>query len=286
MKLRIILLFLALIIGAAAVFGVIVYINGMRASMEEEIEKVEVLVAAQNIPKEMPVEALAESEMVETAGIPRRYIAEGALTSLDGYEGYVVANHINKGEQITTTNFAKPEDMGLVFVIPDGMIAVSIPVDEVIGVSNLLNVGDRVNVIATFKELSDEEKEQIEEAAAEGEVAGLEGAEGYKEYSEEIAEILALPGITKTLLWNVEVLYVGVREVTVRSAENGGILGVQTSTERTSKEISTVTLAVTPDDSEKIVFLENFGSVWLALVPIDGIEKEDTTGRTYNNIFD
>jgi len=282
MKLRIILLFLALIIGAAAVFGVIVYIDGMRASMEEEIEKVEVLVAAQNIPKEMPVETLIESKMVETAGIPRRYIAEGALTSLDGYEGYVVANHINKGEQITTTNFAKPEEMGLVFVIPDGMVAVSIPVDEVIGVSNLLNVGNRVNVIATFTKIAVDAGEEQASTTVEGEATVPTPVSELGESSIEFEK-----EITKTLLWNVEVLYVGVREVTVSSAENDeGILGVQTRTERTSKEISTVTLALTPEDSEKLVFLENFGIAWLALVPIDGIEKEDTPGITFDNIFD
>jgi pilus assembly protein CpaB len=285
MKLRIILLFLALIIGAAAVFGVIVYIDGMRASMEEEIEKVEVLVAAQNIPKEMPVEALAESGMVETVGIPRRYIAEGALASLDGYEGYVVANHINSGEQITTTSFAKPEEMGLVFVIPDGMIAVSIPVDEVIGVSNLLNVGNRVNIIATFspeeEDISGAEEEQAGVTTVEGEMPGTSSTSGFGESSIEIEK-----KITKTLLWNVEVLYVGVREITVSSGENGEWAGVQTRTERTSGGISTVTLAVTPEDSEKLVFSEETGSVWLALVPIDGIEKEDTPGITYDNILD
>ncbi|MEA2016601.1 MAG: Flp pilus assembly protein CpaB [Actinomycetota bacterium] len=282
MKLRIILLFLALIIGAAAVFGVIVYINGMRASMEEEIEKVEVLVAAINIPKEMPVEVLAEGNMVEIKGVPRKYIAEGALTSLDGYEGYVAANNINEGEQITTTKFAKLEEMGLVFVIPDGMVAVSIPIDEVIGVSNLINVGDRVNVIATFfpGQTASDDEEQVEGTGIEGE----ELTEEIYESGESSIEIEK--ELTKTLLWNVEVLYVGTREVTSSPDGNGELFGVQTRTESASKEISTVTLAVTPEDSERMVFSEEMGSVWLALVPVDGIEKEDTPGRTLDNIFD
>ena len=282
MKLRIILLFLALIIGAAAVFGVIMYINGMRASMEEEIEKVEVLIAAQNIPKEMPVESLVEENMVETRGIPRKYIAEGALASLDGYEGYVAANHINEGEQITTTKFAKPEEMGLVFVIPDGMVAVSIPIDEVIGVSNLVDVGDRVNVIATF--FPEQTASYGEEQA---DVTGTEGEELTEEiYESEESSIEIEKEFTKTLLWNVEVLYVGVRQKIPGSGESTELLGVQTKTETASEEISTVTLAVTPEDSERLVFSEEMGSVWLALVPIDGIEKEDTPGRTLDNIFD
>ena len=73
MRLRIVLIFIAIIIAAGAVFGVIVYINSIRASYEEGIEEVEVLVAAQNIPKEVAVEELIPAGMVEIKGIPRIY---------------------------------------------------------------------------------------------------------------------------------------------------------------------------------------------------------------------
>ena len=282
MKLKITLLILALILGAAAVFGVIAYINSVRASVEEEAEKVEVLVAAQNIPKEMPVETLLGENMVVTKGIPRKYLAEGVLTSLDGYMGYVVANHINEGEQITTTKFSRPEDMGLVFVIPDGMIAVSIPVDEIIGVSNLIDVGDRVNVIATF--FPEEDKEETSSAGAvqsEGEEPAVEEKASGTLY----AGIKIETEITRTLLWNVEVLYIGIRVQTKAEAQESGFLGTRTGSGTESTEIKTVTLAVSPEDSEKLVFSEEMGSVWLALVPVGGAEEEETPGITLDNIF-
>jgi len=291
MKLRITLFILALIIGAAAVFGVIAYINSMKASMEEEIEKVEVLVAAQNIPKETPVETIIEQGMVVKNGVPRKYLAEGVLTSLDDYSGYVASNHINKGEQITTTKFAKPEEMGLAFVIPDGMIAVSIPVNEVIGVSNLINVGDRINLIATF--FPEQEASAYSGDVTSGEVGQVEGGEGTPVMTEEGtgsstgSSITIDREITRTLLWNVEVLYVGTRSIVRSNTDEGGggLLGVQSQSETRSSEINTVTLAVTPADSEKLVFSEEMGSVWLAIVPVEGIEKEDTTGITMDNIF-
>jgi pilus assembly protein CpaB len=290
MKLRIVLLILALIIGAAAVFGVIAYINSMKASMEEEIEKVEVLVATQNIPKETPVETIIQKGMVVKSGIPRKYIAEGALTSLDGYSGYVVANHINKGEQITTTKFAKPEELGLAFVIPDGMVAVSIPVDEVIGVSNLINVGDRINVITTF--FPEQKAATSSEEVTSGLAGQMEGEEATPLIAEEETKssgelsIAIDREVTRTLLWNVEVLYVGTRIVTgSASDESAEILGTQSKSGTPSTGISTVTLALTPEDSEKLVFSEEMGSVWLAIVPVDGIEKEDTAGTTLDNIF-
>jgi pilus assembly protein CpaB len=280
MKLRIILVFIAIIIAAGAVFGVITYINSVRASYEEGVEEVEVLVAAQNIPKEVAVEDLIPAGVVEIKGIPKVYLAEGVLTSLDEFEGYVVAAPINAGEQITTTKFIRPEEIGLAFIVPDGMIAVSIPFNEIIGVSNLINVGDRVNIIATFfpeEGLSMESLQAAEEGQMEEEVAGT-GTEGVLEGVKQ--------DTTKTLLWNIEVLYIGTRITTTdETAGTGGIFGGQQDTSAGSMEINTVTLAVTPEDSERLIFSEEVGSVWLALVPTDGIEEEETDGATLDNIF-
>jgi len=50
MKIRIVLLLLAIIFGVAAVFGVMIYLNNVRSSVEKEGELVSVLVAAEIIP--------------------------------------------------------------------------------------------------------------------------------------------------------------------------------------------------------------------------------------------
>ncbi len=174
---------------------------------------------------------------------------------------------INKGEQITATKLIKPEDIGLAFMIPDDMVAISIPVNEVIGVSNLINVGDKVNVIATFKPTEEQPITVYPEA---------------EEALEEIRQ-----EITKTLLWNVEVLYLGTWvEITQTTEQPEEILGAQTEERARKSEITTVTLAVTPEDSEKLVFTEEMGSVWLALLPTKEIEREETFGRTFDNIFE
>jgi len=283
MRLRIILLFIAIILGVVAVVAVIAYINNIRAIVEEDVEKVEVLIAAQNIPKETAVEILISSEAVVLEEIPRKYLADGVLISLKDYEGYVVASPINKGEQITSTRFIRPEDIGMAFNIPDDMLAISIPINEIIGVSNLINVGDMVNVIATF-EPSETQVEAIEERPETEEIA-LEIEEISTGIEEEIPEIIS--EITQTLLWNVEVLYLGTRVIVEVEPEGSvSILGASQTRDEQSEDIRTITLAVTPEQSEKLVFTEEMGSVWLALLPLDGIEKEETTGQTYDNIFD
>ena len=280
MRLRIILLFVAIILGVVAVVAVISYVSSIRTSVEEEVEKVEVLIAAQNIPKETPVEAIISAEAVILEAIPRKYLADGVLTSIESFEGYVTVAPINKGEQITSTKFVKPEQIGLAFLIPEDMVAISIPVDEVIGVSNLINVGYKVNVIATLKPTQDETG-QTSQSVLEAEIADETGGIIFGE------EVVLEKEITKILLWNVEVLYVGTRIITIEEEEqSGGIIGGQTKKEINTSDIRTVTLALNPEDSEKLIFTEEMGSVWLALLPVDGIERVDTPGRTLDNVFE
>ena len=286
MKIRIILLVLAIFLGAISVILVIFYINNIRSSVEEDVEKIEVLVAAQNIPKETTVEVIIQNDYIIIQPIPKKYIASGVLTSLDSYKGYVVAAPINEGEQIILTNFIKPEDLGLTFIIPDEMVAISIPVNEVIGVSNLINIGDKVNVIATFQPTQDELTIDLAGTDTPLEDYGLESEESIEtEEGAEFEEETICKEITKILLWSVEVLYIGTRTTANQEpTQDGEFMGSQTKSDESTK-ITTVTLAVTPEESEKLVFSEEMGTVWLALVPVTGIDEEETPGRTLDNIF-
>jgi pilus assembly protein CpaB len=287
MKIRIVLLILAIVFGIAAVFGVMIYLNNVRSSIEKESELVGVLVATQNISKEMPVGEIITKKYVELKQIPKRYLVEGALDSLEKYKDYVAVSQINKGEQITQNKIIKPAEISIAFSVPDGMLAISIPFDEVIGVSNLINVGDKVNIIATFEP----ENEETAQSSVENETSSggfnTPATESTINTSGATTQntVGVIEPVTKVLIWSVEVLYIGTREVSKNEEEksNGGI---GSSNKNEKKEIKTVTLAVTPQQAEKLVFTEEIGKVWLALVPAKGIEEEKTPGRTYENIFD
>jgi pilus assembly protein CpaB len=273
----------AILIAGVAVFGVVSYISNIRLAAEKEVEKIEVLVAVNNIPKDAFVSELLISKSVELQAIPRKYIADNVLTTLDNYKEYVTISPISKGEQITSTKFVKPEQVGMAFNIPADMVAISIPVDEVVGVSNLISIGDMVNVIATFKPEKEEEEAATGTTAETAETAAAQAVEPEEELVSEIKE-----PITKTLLWNVQVLFIGTREITIEEQKptEEKILSTQTEKEKTTIKVRTVTLALTPEDSEKLVFSEEMGLVWLALVPSEGVAVKDTAGRTYINIFE
>jgi pilus assembly protein CpaB len=283
MKIRILLLFLAAIFGAAAVFGVMFYMNSMQSKVETESTTVEVLVAIQDISKDTPVEALITNNMVEIDEIPQQFVVKGSLTNIEGFEEFLVASPISIGEQITAKKFISPADAGFSLIVPEGMVAVSISVNEVKGVSNLINVGDKVNLIATFSPdssqstlMSDSKAEQTETVLEDGTVQYTQTVHTGEVYDGEWS---VKQDITKTLLWGVEILYVGVRDRNITSETDQG-------SPEEIKETRTVTLALTPEQSEKLVFSEEFGNIRLALLPTDGsITEEDTGGMTLENIF-
>ena len=293
MKVRILLLILAIIFGLAAVFGVMFYVNNLRATLEKEGEKVDVLVATQDIIKDTTVEEIISKNLVEVKKIPLRYVVTGYMVSLDKYQDYFVSNQISKGEQITPVKFIKPSDITFSFEVPKGMVAISIPFNEVVGVSNLLTVGDKVNVIATFQGEQQQQAQQQDTSVQTADTSGTQnntagngngGAASGNDYSSGNPSAV-VTDTTKTVLWNIEILYIGVK-VTIDelSAKNKGLLSSSGSSKE-PVEIKTVTLAVTPEQAEKLVFSEELGTVWLALLPVGGVEEKDTPGRTLDNIF-
>ena len=283
MKVRILLLVLAIIFGLAAVFGVMFYVNNLRATLEKEGEKVDVLVAIQDIIKDTSVEEIISKKLVEVKKIPLRYVVTGYMVSLDKYQGYFISSQISKGEQITPVKFIKPSDITFSFEIPKGMVAISIPFNEVVGVSNLLTVGDRVNVIATFQA---EQQQQAQQQATLIDTSNQTAVtSGTKSNAASNGEAAVVADTTKTVLWNIEILYIGAKvAINDVSSNNKGLLS-SGSSGKEPVEIKTVTLAVTPEQAEKLVFSEELGTVWLALLPVGGVQETDTPGRTLDNIF-
>ncbi len=298
MRIRIVLLILAIIFGIAAVIGVMIYIGNVKASIQHEEELVKVAVAAQNISKEIKVSDIIEKKFFEIKEMPRKYLVEGALNSIEDYKDYITKVSIKKGEQFTADKFGKVEDIRAAFAVPQGYIAISIPYDEIRGVSNLINVGDKVNVIATFapsegdltllnKDIVAEKLLDISQSETNQNQISTEPSTSWfpSESLMEKDNYIVFPQ-TKVLLWNVEVLYIGSKIVSAvgdKSSQSDFSTKNQSSIQQ---ELKTVTLALTPEQAEKLVFSEELGRVWLALVPAEGIEEKETPGRTYLNILD
>ena len=78
--------------------------------------------------------------------------------------GSVVRNKLKRGQMISINDIRKPGEKGfLSSVLRPGMRAVSIPVDNVTGISNLVSLGDYVDVLLTLGKVEDFDLEKKKE---------------------------------------------------------------------------------------------------------------------------
>jgi len=254
MKSRVLILIVAIVLGVAAAIVAGNYLNDASARLTAEAETVQVLVATQDVPQGMTADEILQEGYVELREVPRRYVADGAVSSLSAISGQVLSTTLSAGEQVTSARFKYASEVGLSYSIPDGFVAMSIAADDVKCVGGMLKPGDYVMVAATL------------DPGPEG-----EGAE------------------TRILLVKVKVLAVGDvisgDTVTATDAENRNTLTSNTSSNE-SKQSLTVTLALLPSDVEKLVFAEEQGTVRLALLSATATDTATTSGRTLTNIFE
>ncbi|MCK5534431.1 Flp pilus assembly protein CpaB, partial [bacterium] len=223
------LLIIALSIAFVTVFLVGGYLNNLEKAYLFQGKKVEVLVARDYIPSA----AFLKKEMVKSVKVPLAFRQPGALVSLEELTGkkgrniYSTIVPIMIGEQIVATKLNSLEKgTRLSFVIPQEKGAISLGVDRVSGVSGLIRAGDRVNLICTF-EYEKRNKLQVK---------------------------------TITLLQNLLVLAVNKRLIgTIIPKTKKG----KYQNSITEEELRTVTLSVTPEEAEKIIFAAHQGEMIL-----------------------
>lgn len=249
------------ILAAAVVLGVLAavltgrYLASLERGVSAKDEPVEVLVAQDALAKGMSAEELIERKLVAPVKVPRRYVAEGAVSAVSTLQGKVLAEEVSKGEQITQARFRYPREAGLAFTVPEGHVAVAISSDAVKGVAGLIKPQDFVMVVATLDP----------------------GPDGKP--------------LTRVILDKVRVLAVG-QSVGAEAAATegqrtggGGLAAASARQDQAGPVASTVTLALTPKDLEKLVFAEEKGNIRLALIGSGDTEVGRTPGRTLQTLF-
>jgi pilus assembly protein CpaB len=214
--------------GILAAFLSYVYLKRPTTSRPTPEEpRVDVLVAARDIPKGIRV-SLEDVRVVsmEQSKVPRRAIAAGEDIS-KSVEGLVAVVPVAAGEVLTEDRIRRPSArLGLAFMVPEGMRAVTVAVDEVSGVGWLLKPGDRVDVLATF-DLPDDTV------------------------------------ITRTVLQDVELLALGSQITPAEEEQEAPPEGAKPKP--APRQQTTATLAVTPSDAQKLVLADSKGELRLAL---------------------
>lgn len=143
-----------IIIGVVLGLGAILAINDHLRRQESRIKRlleegraVEVVVARIDIPKESTLTI----NMVETRIVRSASLQPGDLSSLDSAIGKFAEVDILKGQHINS-NMVRSLAVAkyLSQAVPQGMRAVTIPVDKISAIEGLIKPGDKIDIIGTF----------------------------------------------------------------------------------------------------------------------------------------
>lgn len=144
------LIFLSLLMAAGAAWVANVWVNGQlvtQASAQPDVHRV--VAAALSIPFASKV----EGRHLKYVEVPAEVMPIGAFTSFEEVEGKVSTTAISRGEILVSERFAA-HDRGstLAALIDKEMRAITVRVDDVIGVAGFLLPGNTVDVLASRKE--------------------------------------------------------------------------------------------------------------------------------------
>ena len=203
-------------------------------------DTIDVVVASQEISAGTRI----SGDMLQLATLPANGIVEGALTTRDGLDGLVVRQNMARGEQFTATKLGQTEadgDSTLSAIVPPGMRAAALEVDENTIVGGLVVAGARVDIIVIMED---------------------QDGDG--------------PPRAVTLLQDIEVLAVAqtTQKPVTRLDKDGNPIETDTASGELStrpddtsanEKAKTVTLAVEPGDAPLLALDQDQGAVYLVL---------------------
>ena len=136
---------LALVFGLLAAFLTYFYLRHVTTEVQNRVYT-QVVIATRDIP----INTTITSDMVELKPYPTELRNNKEIVDLNEVVGQINNAVISKGEVLLQNHLVKPDQNTdkLAYTIPPGMRAMSVPIDEVTGVANMINRGDRVDVIA------------------------------------------------------------------------------------------------------------------------------------------
>lgn len=224
---------------AALCAGALLYVYLGKLERQKEIPVVyeDVAVAAQDIPAFTPITA----EMIAIKQVPQGTSHPLAARTAAEVVGYVTESKILKDEEILPAKLKQPgqTESGLSYIVPDGMRAVTIAVDEISGVAGFLQRGDYVDVISYTTTTYQPE----------------DAAQGADETAQSAQSAPTTQATTVVAAQNVCVAAVGTSLASASSDAAEGAEAVYTS----------VTLFLTPEDAMRVIQGAKSGVVLLVL---------------------
>ncbi len=221
----------ALFVAAAATFGA--YRLLAANSRAGQVVTQPVVVASQDIPEGSVIDRIA----LKTVQLPVQMIPVGAFSSTDSVHGRVTRVSVFNGEPIVPGRLAPVgTGPGLELKIPPGQRAMAVRINDVAGISGLLQPNSRVDILVTLPESQGSSKQ-----------------------------------VAKLFMSNMLVLSVGTE--------------IQRDNQGKAINATTVTLAVTPEEAERLAIAMNTGAIQLVLRGYGDPDSVRTKGATSTDVL-
>jgi pilus assembly protein CpaB len=242
---RALVVVLALILATLATAGVFLYARGVEEDAKSGGTMVSVVVSEVDIPARTDLNTLIKDDLFRIIQVPQTAKVDGAVTSIDQLADKNNAVAILAGEQIPEARITGNLEGGALS-IPEGMQAITVPLNAPRAVAGVINTNDEVVIYSSFTDapiaLRDLPAGPVPAAL------GRSAAADWTVVLVPSAQILAVhrPIAASTF---------GSEEAPSQAEELPGSIAV--------------TLALTHEDAENFVFSMEMGTVWFGLLPPD-----------------
>jgi pilus assembly protein CpaB len=165
--------------------------------------------------------------MFEIQAIPAKYVQPKAIGEVDVVLGQIASGPISEGEQLMANKLLRSNEAGLAWKVSKGSRAIAMSVDELSGVGGHIRPRNFVDVLGTF-DFGEGDKVEMR---------------------------------TITLFQNVWVLAVG------SDLGQPVVVGADGDSGGNNKKLNgfTISLALSPDDAQKLVLAQSIGDLTLTL---------------------
>ncbi|HET8527965.1 MAG TPA: Flp pilus assembly protein CpaB [Gaiellaceae bacterium] len=209
---------------------VLLYVTSYRNDVQSGANLVPVFVAARDIPAGTDGGSIVGGGYVQKATVLRRNVVSGAISSLDQLSGLAAADAIVSGEQITIRQFHSAAQQGVLAGIAGNLRAMTVSGQPNQVLAGIAKDGDHVDVLANMKYTL---RPPTGSALA-----------GGGDQNQTAARVI---------LRNL---------VLLRAADSTASGGIGSS------DGSSVTLALSDSQAQKLLFAQQNGTWWLVLRPV------------------
>jgi pilus assembly protein CpaB len=261
------------IIGTVALVG---YVQSAKDKAVASEALVDVYVVDELVPKGAESETIKSSVSLEQ--VPTRLKQAGAITDLEAVGDNVAATDLQPGDQLLAARLI-PQDQVSEVVTDKVQISALLEAERAVGGS--LQKGDLVGVYLSFDPFDLDEAGQIAETADATSPAAVAGSTDASADATTTTEAQKKsPNVSRLEFQHVLVTNVQTTNTPVTPSAEDETTGV----EQVTGSQYVVTLALSPEQSERFVFATEFGHVWLSNEPAT-VSDDGTRMVTLGNVY-